>query len=102
MLSKATRSLLVLLVHSCLALPAPIFGEDDNHAVPYNSSLSGRDDTHDLNPIEKGMLDDQQRAYPGIYWPTAYPGGEAPRGSPRDGGCLVIDSTFWLSTSDSV
>ena len=77
---------------SCAARPTLIPAKDTNIAEDvafFNNTLVDRDDTHPPNPIEKGMLDELQNSYPGIYWYTAYPGGEAPQGTPRDGGCLV-------------
>jgi hypothetical protein len=52
----------------------------------FNNTLDGRDDINPLNSIERGMLDDQNNAYEGIFWDTAYPSGNAPRGSPGDDG----------------
>ncbi|PVH70827.1 hypothetical protein DL98DRAFT_597489 [Cadophora sp. DSE1049] len=54
-----------------------------------NNTLDNRDDTHPINPAERGMLDDQNNAYKGIFWDTAYPGGNGPRGGRSDGGCNV-------------
>lgn len=91
MLYQKLTTLAVLFFQASLVRPAVLPSEyfdirDDN---AFNNTLDGRDDTHPLDPAERGMLDNQNNAYEGIFWDTAYPGGNAPRGSPGDGGCVV-------------
>ena len=87
-------AILSAVFQSCAAHP-PFPGtqrEAIDELSTSNDTLVERDDTYPLDPIERGMLDEQQKAYPGIYWYAAYPGGAAPRGEPEDGGCLVKSS----------
>lgn len=91
MLYQKFTTLAVLFIQTSLVRPAVLPSEyletrDDD---AFNNTLDSRDDTHDLNPGERGMLNDQNNAYEGIFWDTAYPGGNGPRGSSGDGGCIV-------------
>jgi len=102
MLYQKLATLVVVFFQTSLARPATLPSEnlDARNGDAFNNTLDGRDDTHPLNPIERGMLDGQNNAYEGIFWDTAYPGGNAPRGSPRDGGCVVsYCSNFLQSTA---
>lgn len=69
LLQKLTTLAAVLLrsswVQSAL-LPSEYIGGRDDDA--FNNTLEDRDNTHDLNPAEQGMLDNLDNTYEGIYW----------------------------------
>ncbi|TVY41875.1 hypothetical protein LSUB1_G003086 [Lachnellula subtilissima] len=90
MLHQKLVTLVALLQSSVVRsaiLPSEYLDARDDDT--FNNTLDGRDDTHPLNPSERGMLDDLNNAYEGIWWDKSYPGGAAPRGNAKDGGCDV-------------
>ncbi|PMD27060.1 hypothetical protein NA56DRAFT_725877 [Hyaloscypha hepaticicola] len=77
MLYQKLTNLAVLFFQTSLVRPAVLRSDylDTIDDDAFNNTLDGRDDTHPLNPAERGMLDNQNNAYEGIFWDTAYPGG---------------------------
>jgi hypothetical protein len=91
MLYQKLTTLAVVLLQTSVVRPATLPSEylDARDHEGFNISIDARDDTHELNPVERDMLNNQNNAYKGIFWDVAYPGGNAPRGTLRDGGCTV-------------
>lgn len=89
MLYQKLTTLAVAFFQTSLARPPSKYHNVRGDDAFFNNTLDDRDDTHPLNPAEGGMLTNQNNAYEGIFWKTAYPGGNGPRGTLSDGGCSV-------------